>query len=142
MALVTISAFGVIIAVNVFMAFKAVSTFPGLEVENSYVASQTFDAERRAQMALGWTASVGWSEGVLRFDLTGADGRPADVASLALTVGRSTERTEDQTPDLSFDGAGWSAPLALGKGYWQVWVEAVAADGTPFRQRLDLRIKG
>ncbi|MFN7052645.1 MAG: FixH family protein, partial [Gemmobacter sp.] len=50
----TAGAFGIIIAVNVLMAYKAVSTFPGLEVKNSYVASQNFDTERRAQEALGW----------------------------------------------------------------------------------------
>ena len=37
---ITVSAFAIIIGVNVLLAFKAVSTFPGLEVENSYVASQ------------------------------------------------------------------------------------------------------
>ncbi len=41
--------FGVIIAVNITMAWKAISTFPGLEVENGYVASQSFDAEMAAQ---------------------------------------------------------------------------------------------
>lgn len=140
MALVMVSAFGVIIVVNVFMAFKAIDTFPGLEVENSYVASQTFDAERRAQEALGWTASVVWSGGVLSLALTGADGRPADVATLALTVGRPTERAEDQRPVPVFDGAAWTAPLALAPGYWHLWLDAVAADGTRFRQRLELRI--
>ena len=32
---ITLTAFGVIIAVNLMMAFKAVSTFPGLETPNS-----------------------------------------------------------------------------------------------------------
>ena len=39
---ITVSAFAVIIGVNVLLAVKAVSTFPGLEVDNSYVASQGF----------------------------------------------------------------------------------------------------
>ena len=59
------SFFVVIIAVNVVMACQAVHTFPGLEVENSYVASQTFDAERQAQEALGWTARAAIEEGEL-----------------------------------------------------------------------------
>ena len=50
------SFFVVIIGVNVVMAYQAIHTFPGLEVDNSYVASQTFDAERKAQEALGWNA--------------------------------------------------------------------------------------
>ena len=53
---IAVGAFGVIIAVNLVMAYQAISTFPGLEVANGYVASQTFDADRKAQEALGWTA--------------------------------------------------------------------------------------
>jgi nitrogen fixation protein FixH len=34
--------------VNLLMAYQAISTFPGLEVKNSYVASQKFD-ERNAR---------------------------------------------------------------------------------------------
>ena len=48
--MILIGAFGTIIAVNVFMAYKAIGTFPGLEVKNSYVASQSFDAERGARL--------------------------------------------------------------------------------------------
>ncbi|MDZ4134978.1 MAG: FixH family protein, partial [Paracoccaceae bacterium] len=33
---ITVSAFAVIIGVNLLLAYKAVSTFPGLEVKNSY----------------------------------------------------------------------------------------------------------
>mgnify|MGYP001760938923 FL=1 len=54
---ITLVAFGVIIGVNVLMAVKAVGTFPGLEVANSYVASQDFDRERAAQAALDWTVT-------------------------------------------------------------------------------------
>ena len=56
---IAVASFGVIIGVNVLLAVNAVSTFPGLEVENSYVASQTFDVERKAQEALGWFAEAG-----------------------------------------------------------------------------------
>ncbi|NNE53354.1 MAG: FixH family protein, partial [Sulfitobacter sp.] len=51
-------AFGTIIAVNLTLAFNAVRTFPGLEVKNSYVASQSFDRQREAQLALGWEVSA------------------------------------------------------------------------------------
>lgn len=142
MFLVTASAFAIIIAVNVTMAVKAVSTFPGLEVENSYVASQTFDVERKAQLSLGWTARVEASGGAFRLGLVDAKGHPADVAKLDVTVGRSTERTDDHRPALVFDGAEWTAPLELAPGLWQVWVEADSPDGTHFRQRLDLHVRG
>ena len=51
-------AFCVIIAVNLTLAFQAVRTFPGLEVKNSYVASQTFDADRATQLAIGWDVAA------------------------------------------------------------------------------------
>ncbi len=50
-AAVFVGAFAVIIAVNVALAVSAVRTFPGLEVANSYVASQEFNARRAAQEA-------------------------------------------------------------------------------------------
>ena len=53
--------FGVVIAVNVVMAYYASSTFVGIVVENSYVASQEFNRwldEAAAEKALGWSATV------------------------------------------------------------------------------------
>ena len=63
-------AFGVIIAVNLTLAFQAVRTFPGLEVKNSYVASQSFEQERRdqvdAQPAEGRVAGAAGQAGLPR----------------------------------------------------------------------------
>ena len=53
--------FGVIIAVNFYMASLARSTFGGVVVENSYVAGQHYNEwlqKAEAQKALGWTESV------------------------------------------------------------------------------------
>ncbi len=53
--------FGVIIAVNLTMAYFANSTWSGLVVANGYVASQSFDkdlAKARAQEALGWKVEL------------------------------------------------------------------------------------
>ena len=61
MAAIMIAFFGVVIAVNVLMARLATSTFGGLVVENSYVASQKFNrwlGEARSEKALGWKATV------------------------------------------------------------------------------------
>lgn len=139
--LITASAFGVIIAVNVTMAVQAVRTFPGLEVKNSYVASQSFDAEREAQEALGWTVKATVGPGALRIEITGQHGKPVEVAALEATVGRPTERKDDLTPVFAFDGSVYSAPVDLPRGYWNVWLQAEAQDGTAFRQRIGLYVK-
>jgi nitrogen fixation protein FixH len=53
--------FGVVVAVNLYMARDAISTFGGLVVENSYVASQDFNHwldEAKRSRELGWKAQV------------------------------------------------------------------------------------
>ena len=139
---ITGGAFGIIIAVNVTMAVQAVRTFPGLEVQNGYVASQTFDAERRAQEALGWTLVHGYDDGRLWIDLTDAEGQVAPVARIEVLLGRTTEAGDDSHPDFVRTGRVWSAPVDLKPGKWMMQVVATAPDGTPFRQRLDLFVKG
>ena len=135
------SFFVTIIAVNLVLAVQAVRTFPGLEVKNSYVASQTFDAERRAQEALGWAARAAVEEGELVLALLGPDGAPVRGATVEATLGRATVRTADQELALAFDGTAWRAPVRVAPGQWHLQIEAVAADGTPFRQRLDLNLE-
>jgi nitrogen fixation protein FixH len=135
------SFFVVIIGVNVVLAFQAVHTFPGLEVGNSYVASQTFDAEREAQEALGWTTRAQIAEGELVLTIAGPDGAPVQGATVSAVLGRATVATEDQTLELGFDGTAWRAPVAVAPGRWHLRLEAVAAGGTVFRQRHDLTVR-
>jgi nitrogen fixation protein FixH len=141
---ITASFFGVVIAVNVLLAYKAVSTFPGLEVPNSYVASQTWDAERTAQEALGWDLAADYDHvsGALELNFTDRDGRPAPLASLSVLVGRPTEAKDDQWPVMALENGIWRGPLTLAPGKWMMKVEARAADGTLFKQRRDLFVKG
>lgn len=138
---IAVTAFGIIIAVNVFMAVQAVRTFPGLEVKNSYVASQSFDADRAAQERLGWKVTPVYDGRSLRLDFTGKDGARADVAEVSAIVGRSTMSAQDQKPAFARDGDGYVAPVELAPGNWIILLEARAGDGTRFHQRLDLRVK-
>ena len=140
--LFTAGAFGVIIAVNFLMAYKAVSTFPGLEVKNSYVASQQFDEKRDAQEALGWVVVPSYENGVLAIAVTGPGGAPAQVTMFEAMVGRTTVRDHDQTPDFAYSRGTFSTPMDLARGRWEIRVKAEAADGTPFEQRLILTVKG
>ena len=72
--------FSIIIAVNLTLAFNAVATFPGLEVGNSYVASQQFEERRAAQQALGWTAEAEYDGAAFTLSLTDTHALPAAVA--------------------------------------------------------------
>ena len=127
-------AFGIVIAVNLTLAFNAVRTFPGLEVKNSYVASQTFNDLKAAQEALGWVINAELQEGVLRLQITDPAGNAVKAAELDAVVGRATQVADDVTPDFSFDGQAYVAPMDLGDGNWNIRMTAVAFDGTT---RLD-----
>lgn len=135
-----VAAFGVIITVNVVMAVNAVRTFPGLEVKNSYVASQEFNKRKAAQEALGWTVNADHEDGMLRLQITGKDGAPVRAAKLDAVVGRATQIADDVRPDFSFDGLAYVAPLQLAGGNWNIRMTAIADDGTEFTQRVILHV--
>ena len=134
---ITLAGFGVIIAVNLVMAFMAVSTFPGLETPNSYVASQRFDRDRAAQAALGWTVTPEYDGRELTLMVRDPQGNPARVKSLSATIGRPTHVREDQTPRFIYENGIFRAPLTLAPGIWNINVTAEAWNGTVFRQRID-----
>ncbi len=128
--------FAVIIGANVVMAVQAIRSFPGLEVANSYVASQQFDDDRAAQQALGWRAEPRYQDGVLSLKIADSQGLPAPVRALRVTVSRPTQKRDDVTPQMRYSGGLWVAELPLAPGAWVVHLEADAPDGTVFRQRL------
>lgn len=137
---ITVGAFGLIFAVNFLMAYKAIATFPGLEVENSYVASQDFDTDRIAQEALGWKLNPAYDSKTQELSLTFTDASGASVAvrDLSVLVGRTTEAREDSSPKFVFESGVYRAKEPLNPGKWMMHVEAHSFDSTLFRQRLDL----
>jgi len=133
-----IAAFGVIITVNLVLAYNAVKTFPGLEVKNSYVASQEFNHRKAEQEALGWTIDARHADGVLVLSITDIDGLPVEVSQLDAVLGRATHVNDDTKPDFTFDGMAYVAPVTLGAGNWNIRMSAVAEDGSEFQQRVVL----
>ena len=139
---ITVGAFAVIISVNLTLAFQAVNTFPGLEVKNSYVASQGFDRRKTAQEALGWTLVPTYRDGRIDLAFTDKEGLPVRVAELEVLVGRTTSTSDDVWPGFVEMGDVYSAPLDLERGKWMVKVTALAPDGTLFEQRTELFVQG
>ncbi len=131
-------AFGIIIAVNLTLAFQAVATFPGLEVKNSYVASQSFDADRTAQRALHWDVSATLSDHTLTLIIL-ENGHPIAPLIEEATFGRATSVAMDETPIFTFDGNVLRADVKAGKGNWNLRLKARADNGTLFQQRIIVR---
>lgn len=134
-----VMAFGVIIAVNLTLAFNAVRTFPGLEVANSYVASQAFDENRAAQLALGWEVSAQLDGDTLTLVIL-ENGEAIAPEIETATFGRATHVGQDQTPDFNFDGTALRAQINGGQGNWNLRLRARANDGTLFAQRIIVEV--
>ncbi len=130
--------FGIIIAVNLTLAFNAIRTFPGLEVKNSYVASQSFEADRAAQTGLGWDVSA-WLDGSeLHLEIL-EDGVAIAPQITKAIFGRATSVKDDQTPEFVFNDESYVAPVRSFDGNWNLRVALTAEDGTPFQQRIIVR---
>ncbi|MEQ6250011.1 FixH family protein [Sulfitobacter sp. HNIBRBA3233] len=132
-------AFGTIIAVNLTLAVSAVRSFPGLEVRNSYVASQSFDADRAAQLSLGWDVSATLEGNELRLVILD-HGRPIAPVIESAVFGRATSVAADQAPQFGFDGTALRARVEAGRGNWNLRLKARAEDGTLFQQRLIVKV--
>ncbi|MCI5109118.1 MAG: FixH family protein [Marivita sp.] len=133
--------FAVIISVNLVLAFSAIKTFPGLEVKNSYVASQEFDIRRTEQEALGWSVYAEAKGGLLILSITDSDGKPVQAGTLDAILGRATHVQDDRTPEFAFDGHAYVARETLAPGNWNIRMKATSLDGVPFEQRVVLHVE-
>lgn len=134
-------AFTTIIGANLALAYNAIATFPGLEVKNSYIASQEFNVRKNAQEALGWTVGADHENGVLRLEILDAAGAPVQPAKMQVVLGRPTQVKDDQELSFTFDGKAFVTPVEVADGNWNIRMTAVAEDGTAFQQRLVLHVK-
>jgi len=136
--------FGVIIAVNFTMAYLARSSWTGLVVENSYVASQQFNAkmaETRAQEALGWTSTLTISDGRVRYNLADNAGGVVRLKSVSVKFMHPVDDSEDETVDLVRAGDGiFDAAHTLSDGVWLVEIAADAGLEKPYRETLRVHV--
>jgi nitrogen fixation protein FixH len=138
--------FGVIVSVNVLMAVAASSTWTGLVVSNSYVASQEFqekaDAAHR-QHELGWHAALSLTGGRIRLSVIDGAGEPAWLGEVTVQVNRPVGGHDDQLLELEYRADGtYSAPLVLERGIWEVRVVAPKTSAGPFELHRRLTIEG
>lgn len=131
--------FGVVIVVNLTMASFATSTFGGVVVKNSYVASQEFNGWLDAaeeQRALGWDAVTAWRpDNRLAVRLSGVPEGAAVKATARHPLGRMPDRA------ITFSAIGndrFLSDTTLPEGRWHLRLEVTAA-GKSWRREEELR---
>lgn len=145
MLLLALGFFGVIISVNVFMAVVSSTSWTGLVVKNSYVASQEFEEKRIAheqQLAAGWQASFSYAPGVARLTVVDGAGNPVDLGTVELLINRPVGGHDDQqlTLTASADGS-YAAAVTLGAGVWDMLATATTGTG-PFELHQRFKVDG
>jgi nitrogen fixation protein FixH len=120
--------FGVVIAVNIGMAVVSSTSWTGLVVQNSYVASQEFEDKRiahQAQQAAGWDATFTYAPGRAELAIVDGAGKPVDLGTVTLKVNRPVGGHDDQALTLERTASGkYEVALDLSAGVWDALVEA------------------
>jgi len=145
MLAIMVAFFAVINTANVTMAVMAGSSWTGLVVGNSYVASQQFNtkvAEARRQAARGWSSRLDIADGRLSFALHDRSGDPIRLESAQVSFHRPVTTEEDTVLVLEPDSGG-SASIAypIRDGVWIFEVAAEVGLDHPYRERVRLVVK-
>ncbi|EHK52322.1 FixH family protein [Allomesorhizobium alhagi] len=137
MLFIILAFFGVVIGVNVIMATFARTSWTGLVVENTYVASQQFNQKARngqAQAALGWTGKLTIAAGEVRYSLRDAAGNPVPVRGVKVLFRHPAYEAEDKTVTLTAaSGQIFTARHTPKDGVWIVEIDADAGLAKPYR---------
>jgi nitrogen fixation protein FixH len=137
MLAIMLSFFGVIVAVNLVMATFASTSWTGLVVKNSYVASQQFNRkaeEGRQQAALGWTGKLTIADGAIRYALADRSGAAVAMREVQAFLRRPAYEGEDHKIMLQrvADGV-FAARHFVRDGIWIVEIDADTSAQKPYR---------
>ncbi|WP_112061352.1 FixH family protein [Hyphomonas pacifica] len=141
--------FGLMFVVNGIFLEKAITSFPGEDVEKSYLQGLNYNstlAARQAQSELGWQAQAGLEDGVVRFHLEDAKGNTLSTMHVGALLKHAANATLDTPIELSSIGNGdyvADLPVELPAGKWtlQATVQAEAEGETLFTASKTLLIR-
>ncbi len=137
MLTIMITFFAVVIAVNVTMATVAGTSWTGLVVPNSYVASQEFNgrlAAARAQAELGWTATLLVENGEVRLTIVDREERAVPIRAASLALRSPATDRKDATIQLERTEDEFRGPAHIADGQWVVEIQAGMAHGGTWRE--------
>lgn len=124
MTMILVTFFGIVIAVNLIMARYAIDTFSGTVVDNSYVASQSYNrwlAEADTQAKLGWSPKVSLDPARRVKLVILKDGTPiANVAAVGIAIHPLGRAPSIPLTFVSSSNGGLLANQALPAGRWRV----------------------
>lgn len=138
--------FGTIITVNLTMAYFATSTWSGLVVKNTYIASQEFNGKAAAirdMLATGIKGKLTVSKGEILYELAIAGSGPVEVDKVTAHFKRPVGEHQDFIAELQPIGNGrYSVSHEVLPGHWIVEVIAVKGDKTIMHEANRIAVIG
>lgn len=129
MLAIMLAFFGTIITVNFTMAYLATSTWSGLVVKNTYVASQQFNGKTaaiREMLATGIAGELSVDAKGMRYRLTLPENTPVIADSVTAHFKRPVGTAQDFELQLTPAGDGlYLAEMDVLAGSWIVEIQAI-----------------
>ena len=137
--LIAFAFFGIMFAVNGVFLFNAIKSFPGEQVEKSYLQGLEYNdtiAERKAQSELGWRAEIGLIDQQVVLRLFDQDNAPVNAPDVTGILRAPATNAYDQLLNFSSNTAGEyrSDRLVLDPGRWGVEITARDTQSEPLFQ--------
>lgn len=137
--------FGVIISVNGYMAYVAMTSWTGLLARNGYVASQDFNgvlAEQKRQDKMGYKSELRFGPQGMKLVMRDRDDKPLTGLKVELIVGRPAHENDDQKLTLLEGEPGvYGKPLLLAAGQWNVDVIAIDTSNRRYHRPVLLYVE-
>lgn len=145
MLILIVSFFSVVIGVNITLAVFSNTTWTGLVVQNSYVASQEFQVKRdraRFQDSLGWKGVFTYADGKARFVIQDGALALVNADGVHLLLHRPVGGHDDKVIDMTkaLDGA-FVADVVLDTGVWDAQILADQTSEGPFEHQHRFTVK-
>lgn len=146
MLIIMLTFFGVVIGVNLIMATFASTSWTGLVVHNSYVASQEFNEKAEAgkrQSARHWKHQVTFEPGRVGYRLNDGAGSPIHVNFATVTLRRPAYEAEDTRIELKrLQDGSLATDFNVRDGIWIVETSADFGEGEPYFTSERIVLKG
>lgn len=136
--------FGVVISVNITLAVFANTSWTGLVVKNTYVASQQFneEAERmRLEAEMGWKIFADYRDEGFSVELTDRHGHIIRGAQITAKIGRPVSEYDDRIVQLTqASDELYRANTPLAPGLWDANIAVEDSQGRAWNRLLRFTI--
>lgn len=144
MALILVTFFAVVVGVNVTMAVLARKSWTGLVVQNSYVASQHFNAETKKRLAMlekGFRMEIVVRAGSVSVSLNDKAGLALPLHKASMTLVRSGWAVKDTSIAMQCRDSLCSAMTELASGLWKGEAVLEVVDFGEWRQPVEVLVE-